>query len=295
MTTSMYKGRLAPTPTGEFHLGHARTFYTAWRRARDAGGFLALRIEDLDAQRCRPEFVEGMLEDFAWMGIDWDGEPVVQSRRRELYEAAWRRLKEQDLIYPCTRSRKELRDCVRAPHEEEELREPLYPAAWRPEPGSAAAYKEPAGVTWRFRTSEGEVVRFSDVRKGEVAFTAGVDFGDFAVWRRDDVPAYELAVVADDLEMGITEVVRGEDLLLSTARQILLYRALGGNPPGWCHEPLVRDENGKRLAKRYDTLSLRSFRERGTAFFQCYDTDRSTNGFTTSMPKYICPCDKSSL
>lgn len=270
MTASLYRGRLAPTPTGEFHLGHARTFYTAWKRARDAGGALFLRIEDLDAQRCKPEFVEGMLADFAWMGIEWDGAAVFQSQRRELYLEAWRVLKEKGLIYPCTRSRKALRDCVRAPHEEEEAGEPLYPVEWRPDPSAAKAYEAPAGVTWRFRVSEKEGVRFSDVRKGEVAFTAGVDFGDFAVWRRDDVPAYELAVVVDDLAMGITEVVRGEDLLLSTARQILLYRALqsalGGVIPGWCHEPLVRDESGKRLAKRYDSLSLRSYRERGVAF-----------------------------
>ena len=266
MNRSSYKGRLAPTPTGDFHLGHARTFHSAWRRAREAGGVLMLRIEDLDTQRCKAEFVEGMLADFAWMGISWDGEPVYQSRRRAVYRAVWERLKAMDLIYPCTRSRRELRDCVRAPHEEEEQGEPIYPVAWRPGPGAAAAYDAPAGVTWRFRVPVGEVIRFTDARRGELAYTAGVDFGDFAVWRRDDVPAYELAVVADDLEMGITEVVRGEDLLLSTARQLLLYRALGGMPPSWCHEPLVRDENGRRLAKRYDSLSLRSFRERGVAF-----------------------------
>lgn len=264
-----YVGRLAPTPTGEFHLGHARTFTTAWRRAREAGGTLRLRVEDLDGLRCRPEYVEAMLEDFAWMGIDWDGEAVFQSRRRGLYEAAWRRLKDAGLIYPCRRSRRELRDCVRAPHEEEEWTEPLYPAAWRPAAGVERGYDAPGGVTWRFRTSEGEVVRFSDVRKGEVSFTAGVDFGDFAVWRRDDVPAYELAVVVDDVEMGVTEVVRGEDLLLSTARQILVCRALGGREPGWCHEPLVRDGAGRRLAKRDAAMSLRAFREKGLTFAEC--------------------------
>lgn len=261
-----YKGRLAPTPTGDFHLGHARTFYMAWKRARDAGGSLVLRIEDLDTSRCRPEFVQGMLRDFEWMGIHWEGPPVFQSARRSVYERAWQRLKAMGVIYPCTRSRKALRDCVRAPHEEEEAAEVLYPAAWRPEPEAAAAYTEPAGVTWRFRVPEGEVVRFSDVRNGEMCFTAGVDFGDFAVWRRDDVPAYELAVVADDAAMGITEVVRGEDLLRSTARQILIYRALGVSTPVWCHEPLMRDEQGKRLAKRCDALSLRTLREQGISF-----------------------------
>jgi len=262
----LYRGRLAPTPTGDFHLGHARTFTAAWRRARDAGGTLVLRIEDLDPQRCKPEYVEGMLADFAWMGLDWDEGPFYQSARTGPYLAVWRRLRDAGLIYPCTRSRRELRDFAHAPHAEEEADETIYPSSWRPPPGAEQAYEDPSGVTWRFRVSEGEVITFSDVRKGEVSFTAGVDFGDFGIWRRDNVPAYELAVVADDIAMGITEVVRGEDLLLSTARQILLYRALGAVPPAWCHEPLVRDENGRRLAKRHAALSLRGFREQGLRF-----------------------------
>lgn len=261
-----YRGRLAPTPTGEFHLGHARTFHTAWQRAREAGGDLILRIEDLDPLRCKPEYVDTMLRDFAWMGLDWDEGPVFQSQRRAYYLDIWRRLRDGGHIYPCTRSRKELRDLAHAPHEEEEASEPIYPAEWRPPPGAERDFGQPGGVTWRFRTSEGGVIRFSDVRKGEICFTAGVDFGDFGVWRRDDVPAYELAVVADDMDMGVTEVVRGEDLLLSTARQILLYRALGAEPPVWCHEPLVRDAEGRRLAKRHAPLSLRSFREAGAEF-----------------------------
>lgn len=262
----LYRGRLAPTPTGEFHLGHGRTFHTAWRRAREAGGKVVLRVEDLDPNRCKPEFVQTMLEDFAWMGVDWDEGPVYQSARREHYLRAWRTLKDQGLVYPCFRSRRELRDAALAPHEEEEAAEPLYPLSWRPPPGTGRDRDTPAGSAWRFRVSEGEVIRFSDLRKGLVSFTAGVDFGDFVVWRRDDVPAYELAVVADDLDMRITEVVRGEDLLKSTARQILLHRALGGDPPAWCHLPLVRDAKGRRLAKRHQALSLRSFRERGMRF-----------------------------
>jgi glutamyl-tRNA synthetase len=150
------------------------------------------------------------------------------------------------------------------PLSDEQDTEPIYPVAWRPEPGAEKAFDAPGGdVTWRFRVPEGEVITFSDVRKGEVSYTAGVDFGDFSIWRRDDVPAYELSVVVDDIAMGITEVVRGEDLLRSTARQILLYRALGATPPAWCHEPLVRDENGRRLAKRDHDRSLRSYREEG--------------------------------
>ncbi len=261
MTPSPYVGRLAPTPSGGLHLGHAQTFRSAWQRARDAGGRLFLRFEDLDHTRCKPEHVDEVLDDLRWLGFDWDGDPVFQSQRRSLYVEQWRRLKEGGFLYPCTRSRRELRDMVRAPHEDEEAHEIIFPPAWRSPPGSEKAYDHPAGVTWRFRVSEGEVISFSDHRKGRVSYTAGVDFGDFGVWRRDDIPAYELAVVADDIDQGITEVVRGEDLLLSTARQILIYRALGATLPAWCHEPLVRDAQGNRLAKRHPGFSLRDQRQ----------------------------------
>ena len=134
----------------------------------------------------------------------------------------------------------------------------------RPPEGAGRDATTPAGVVWRFRVPDGEEIRFVDGRCGPQAFTAGVDFGDFIVWRKDDVPAYELAVVADDIDMRITEVVRGEDLLKSTARQLLVYRALGVEPPAWLHTPLVRDENGKRLAKRHAPLSIRELRAKGT-------------------------------
>jgi len=260
---SRYCGRLAPTPTGGLHLGHARTFRVAWARAREAGGEMILRIEDLDTGRCKPEFVAESIEDLAWLGLDWDGEPVRQSALRDRYVEAWRRLKEEGHIYPCTRSRRELRELGPTPKGDEQDAEPIYPAAWRPPPGAEREYDAPAGANWRFRVPVGERVSFTDARKGEVSFVAGEDFGDFKVWRRDDVPAYELSVVVDDIAMGITEVVRGEDLLRSTARQILLYRALGATPPAWCHEPLVRDASGRRLAKRFQSLSLRTLREQG--------------------------------
>lgn len=261
-----YVGRLAPTPSGEFHLGHARTFDQVHRRARRVGGTLILRIEDLDAARCKPAFEETMMADFAWMGLSWDAGPFYQSQRRDLYVDAWRKLLAQGLIYPCKRTRRELRDLVRAPHEEEEAAEVIYPPSWRPPPGAGQERTSPAGVAWRFRVPDGEVVRFEDVHHGWVSYTAGVDFGDFGIWRRDDVPAYELAVVVDDLAMGVTEVVRGADLLKSTARQLLLYRALGGAPPAWCHEALVRDAQGRRLAKRSGDVALRVFREQGMSF-----------------------------
>lgn len=263
-----YRGRLAPTPTGELHLGHARTFHAAWRRAREARGALVLRIEDLDPLRCRAEYVQQMLDDFAWMGIEWTEGPVHQSARTALYVDTWRRLRDAGVIYPSEVSRKETRDTALAPHDDDEGGEPVFPPALRTPPGEERRYDAPWGVAWRFRVPDGEVVRFLDAKRGAQAFTAGVDFGDFVVWRKDGVPAYELAVVADDIAMGITEVVRGEDLLRSTARQLLVYQALGAAPPAWCHEPLVRDAAGRRLAKRDQALSLRTLRQRGTSWPQ---------------------------
>lgn len=276
-TGARYRGRIAPTPTGDLHAGHARTFVAAWRRARDAGGTVVLRIEDLDPLRCRPEWTARAVEDLAWLGVDWDVGPVLQSARRPVFEAAWRALRDAGAIYPSDVSRKALRDAAvrdatardvvehdpaHAPHEDEEA-EPIFPPALRPPPGTGRDAESPAGVVWRFRVPDGETLRFHDAVRGPQAFTAGVDFGDFVVWRKDDVPAYELAVVADDVAMGITEVVRGEDLLRSTARQLLVYRALGAAPPAWCHLPLVRDAAGKRLAKRHAPLSIRELRARG--------------------------------
>lgn len=229
----------------------------------DAEGEIVLRIEDLDGLRCRPEYTERMIDDLKWLGITWTEGPVFQSQRRTVFLDAWRRLRDVGVIYPSTVSRKEMRDAAHAPHEEDEEMEPLFPPELREPIGSEERYAAPDGVAWRFRVPDGEVIRFVDAKRGDQAFTAGVDFGDFVVWRKDGVPAYELAVVADDVAMRITEVVRGEDLLRSTARQILVYRALGATPPAWCHEPLIRDAEGKRLAKRHAPLSLRMLRERG--------------------------------
>jgi glutamyl-tRNA synthetase len=257
-----YRGRIAPTPTGDMHAGHAQTFMTAWSRAKEAGGSIVLRIEDLDPLRCRPEYAGHAMEDLAWLGITWDEGPLYQSRRRSIYEEVWRALRDKGMIYPSPVSRRELRDAAHAPHEEDEA-EPICPPALRAALGAGREAQSPAQVIWRFRVPDGEVVRFVDGRRGPQAFTAGLHFGDFVVWRKDDVPAYELAVVADDVDMGITEVVRGEDLLLSTARQLLIYHALGATPPAWFHTPLLRDAEGRRLAKRHAPLSIRTLREQG--------------------------------
>lgn len=268
----MYRGRLAPTPTGRLHLGHAHTFWLAHARARAAGpgARLILRIEDLDAARCRPEWAAAALADLRWLGFTWDEGPDIggphapyeQSRRRAIYLDAWQRLRDGGFIYPCARSRADVQRAAQAPHADEEDAEPLYPPAWRPPPGAGRDFPAPAAAhaNWRFLVPDGETIIFSDALRGPQTFTAGQDFGDFLVWRRDDVPAYELAVVADDHAMQITEVVRGADLLKSTARQLLLYRALGWKAPAWCHAPLMLDENGQRLAKRNDALSLATLR-----------------------------------
>lgn len=245
------------------HVGHARTFFTAWQRAVDAGGDVVLRIEDLDPLRCRDEYTTRMIDDLAWLGIRWSDGPIFQSRRRDVYLEVWRRLRDAGLVYPSEISRKELRDAAHAPHEDEEGAEPVFPPELRAARGAEREYESPAGVVWRFRVPDGDVIRFHDARRGQQEFTAGADFGDFVVWRKDDVPAYELAVVADDVAMGVTEVVRGEDLLRSTARQLLIYRALGAEPPEWYHTALLRDAAGKRLAKRHQPLSIRELRERG--------------------------------
>jgi glutamyl-tRNA synthetase len=269
------RGRLAPTPTGYLHLGHARTFWLAMARARTAGpnAALILRMEDLDLARCRPEYAAAALADLQWLGLQWDEGPDVggphapyaQSRRREFYLAAWRHLRDSGSIYPCRRSRADVARAIAAPHAEEEDAETIYPIEWRPHPEAGQDASTPADVNanWRFRVPEGVAIAFPDALQGPQTFVAGRDFGDFVIWRRDDVPAYELAVVVDDHLMGITEVVRGADLLKSTARQWLLYQALGWMPPDWCHAPLLCDEQGLRLAKRHAALSLSALRAQG--------------------------------
>jgi glutamyl/glutaminyl-tRNA synthetase len=265
----LYRGRIAPTPTGHLHLGHARTFWVAQQRAQSAGGTLILRDEDLDRDRCRPEYAADMLEDLHWFGLRWDEgpdcggphAPYRQSERRPLYLEVWQQLAAAGYIYPSPHSRKDVQQALSAPHEEDA--EPLFPIELRPPPGTGQEVADPAAVNWRFRVPDGEALAFADGHYGEVRRIAGVDFGDFLVWRKDGLPAYELAVVTDDHAMQITEVVRGEDLLTSTARQLLLYRALGWQPPEFYHCPLVRDAQGIRLAKRNQALSLRTLREQG--------------------------------
>ena len=266
--STSYRGRLAPSPTGLLHIGHARTFWIAAQRAIERQGTLILRNEDLDLQRSRPEFAAALIEDLQWLGIRWSEgpdcggpyAPYSQSERRAFYLDAWRRLRDGGFIYPCTCSRKDLAQAASAPNDADH--EPIYPGRCRGRI-DASQFADPAGVNWRFRLQEGDEITFADLNLGPERYVAGRDFGDFLVWRRDDVPAYQLAVVVDDAAMRITEVVRGADLLKSTARQLLLIRALGCSTPAYFHCELVLDQSGARLAKRHDALSIRHLRESG--------------------------------
>jgi glutamyl-tRNA synthetase len=268
-----YRGRLAPSPTGYLHLGHARTFWTAQERARARGGTMILRNEDLDAARFKMEFVDATLEDLRWFGLAWSEGPDVggthapynQRERMDHYVAALAKLRAGNFLYPCTCSRKDIQNAVTAPHTSDN--EVIYPGTCRQNRPAAVVGNAPTTFVrrsnWRFRVPDGEVITFMDGHFGPQKFVAGTDFGDFVVWRADDLPAYQLACVVDDAAMRITEVVRGADLLLSTARQLLLYRALEQSPPDFFHCELLCDEHGQRLAKRHDSLSLRQLRMQG--------------------------------
>ncbi len=272
-----YRGRLAPSPTGYLHLGHARTFWTAQQRAVEQGGTLVLRNDDLDRHRCKAEFVSAMMEDLRWFGFDWQEGPDLggphapysQSERMPLYRAAFQRLRAGGFLFPCTCSRQDVLRALAAPHAGED--EPVYPGTCRNVTGDTgqmtgathASGRTSPSPAWRFRVPEDRVVTYVDGQFGPQTFVAGRDFGDFVVWRNDDLPAYHLACVVDDALMGITEVVRGADLLPSTARQILLFEALGAPVPDFLHCPLITDANGMRLAKRHDALSLRALRAQG--------------------------------
>ena len=265
-----YIGRLAPSPTGALHLGNVRTFMVAWLRARQAGGKLILRTEDLDHPKHKAGAAAQAIEDLCWLGFDWD-EEHVQSSRTELYAAAIRKLCDKGLAYPCVCSRRDVEAAQSAPHDGDQLH---YPgtcrdrfAAWK----DALAYLNPdlqgGGQQrlpcWRFRVPDGSVVSFEDVFAGRYSMDVGARLGDFPLARDENGAGYALAVVVDDADMGVTEVVRGDDLLPATPQQILLYRALGLQPPDFFHVPLVVGADGRRLAKRHGDTRIAAFRESG--------------------------------
>lgn len=276
MTPEPLVGRLAPSPTGAQHVGNARTYLLAWLSIRSRGGRLILRLEDIDSPRVKGWAAQQALDDLHWLGLDWDEGPVgggphapyVQSQRTALYDDALRQLREAERIYPCTCTRSDVAAAASAPHAGQEG--PVYPGTCA---GRRAADAERLGdqaYCWRFRTTSlGKSVsmprtcRVDDRCAGEQTWEVVSELGDFVVAKSDGQAAYQLAVVVDDHAMGITEVLRGDDLLPSAARQTLLYESFGWRPPTFCHVPLVIGEDGRRLAKRHGDTRLAVLREAG--------------------------------
>ncbi len=265
-TGSTTVGRLAPSPTGGLHLGHARTFLLAWLSARSDGGKVILRIEDIDASRVRSPAVEWALADLRWLGLDWDegpdkggpNGPYQQSWRMTHYDRAIEWLKARDLVYPCTCTRADIARAASAPHAEDEG--PSYPGTCAGRSASDARSLQGVPYTWRFRVGPGRI-SWDDLFRGPVQGDPRDHGGDFLVGRSSGEPSYQLAVVVDDAEMGVNQVIRGDDLVTSTPRQILLYRAFGWPEPELGHVPLVLDREGRRLAKRDQAIKLSSMRQ----------------------------------
>lgn len=265
MTEARVVGRLAPSPTGRLHLGHARSFLIAWWSARSRGGRVVLRIEDLDTERVKPGATERVLEDLAWLGLDWDGEPLLQSERRPAHREALARLVREGKAYPCVCTRREVAEAASAPHGDDEA---PYPGTCRgrfasPEEARAATGRDPA-LRLRVDPARGPV-RFDDALRGPCTVGVAATAGDFVIGRKDGEAAYQLATPLDDAFQSVTEVVRGDDLVPSAARQALVLEALGLPFPRQVHLPLVHDAAGRRLAKRAGSLSLEELRLAGVA------------------------------
>jgi glutamyl-tRNA synthetase len=251
--------RLAPSPTGAQHLGNARTYLIAWLMARQRGGRVVLRIEDIDSPRIKPGATAQALEDLHWLGLDWDTGPVVQTERIGLYRRAREELQERELVYPCTCTRSDVEQAASAPHPDGA--EPIYPGTCATRKAADANTLEDRPFAWRFRVTEGPV--FTDGFRGLIALSREQFGGDFVVWKSHGTPAYQLAVVVDDADNGISCVVRGDDLVSSTPRQLLLYQALNLRPPEFVHVPLVVGPDGRRLAKRHGDTRLCALRAAG--------------------------------
>lgn len=254
-----YRGRIAPTPTGYLHEGHARTFQIAWERARDRKGKIIFRNDDLDQSRSRKKFTSAAMEDLRAMGINWDEgpdcggayDPYNQSQRSGSYIDTLVMLAEKGFVYPCKRTRKEIQ---KHGVENQLGSEYLFPQKFQPEKKIFSRNEVEINTNWRFRTKQGERVKFTDAQNGEKNFALGKDFADFLVWRKDGYASYELATVVDDYHMEITEVVRGDDLLLSSARQCLLFDALGWDRPNFYHCKLLLGLDGQKLSKSSRSL-----------------------------------------
>lgn len=251
--------RLAPSPTGALHLGNARTFLVNWALALQRGWAITLRIEDLDGPRIKPGAAEATIDILRWLGIDWDRGPIVQSDDLQPYRAAMQKLAAKGVAYPSELTRTQIEAAASAP--QEGVHETVFPASLRPPIGPRAFDQEDAN--WRLVVPD-LAVRFDDEFAGPQEHTPARSIGDFVIWTKRAQPAYQLAVVVDDHRQGVTHIVRGDDLLESASRQLLLYRALGLSPePRYTHLPLVRGPDGRRLAKRHGDTRLETYRARG--------------------------------
>jgi len=252
-------GRLAPSPTGSQHIGNARTYLIAWLSTRQKGGKVLLRIEDIDSPRVKAEATQQIQEELRWLGLNWDERPIIQTNRIPKYEQALEALKKKELVYPCTCTRKDIEQAASAPHLEHEL--PPYPGTCSRRCVADARVITDRPYAWRFRSST-PVPSYHDLICGDVQ--PRIEYGsDFVVWKNNNTPAYQLAVVVDDAEMRVREVIRGDDLIPSTPRQIQLYQALGYDVPAFGHVPLVVGTDGRRLAKRHGDARLATLREQG--------------------------------
>jgi glutamyl-tRNA synthetase len=253
-------GRLAPSPTGAQHLGNARTYLIAWLSARSQAGRVILRLEDIDSPRIKPGAAERAFADLAWLGLDWDEGPIVQTERLGLYESALQVLRKGELVYPCTCSRRDIELAASAPHADHEG--PAYPGTCSYRLSGSAIELANQPYAWRFRAGN-TFVEYIDGFRGKVCLHWKQIGGDFVVWKSAGTPAYQLAVVVDDAALGVTEVIRGDDLVPSTPRQLALYDALGLSPPHFIHVPLVVGPDGRRLAKRHGDTRLETLRAAG--------------------------------
>ena len=251
-----YRGRIAPTPSGFLHEGHAKTFQVAWNRAKNRNGSVIYRNDDLDKSRCKKEFVRLAMKDLRGLKIDWDEGPDCggsygpydQSKRAGKYLTALLKLAEKGYIYPCDKSRKEIQSLG---IKSKSYKEYLFPQEFRPTKKVYVKDQVSLKTNWRFRTKWNCSINFHDCRRGEQHFTVGEDLSDFLVWRKEGIASYELATVVDDYLMRVTEIVRGEDLLVSTARQCLLFDILKWNRPDFYHCKLIVDDTGRKLSKGF--------------------------------------------
>jgi len=257
---SPVSGRFAPSPSGPMHLGNARTALLAWLDVRARGGRMLLRVEDLDRDRCRPRWIDLMRHDLEWLGLDWDEDTQPQSRRDPAYDVALDRLWTLGLVYPCFCSRRELA-VASAPHGPADA---PYPGTCRALTDGERAQRIAEGRRPALRVAlPDRALSITDRLCGVVSQQLAADVGDIIVRRSDGLYAYQLAVVVDDAADGVSHVVRGDDLLSSTPRQVALQQLLGLPTPAYAHVPLVLGLDGERLAKRHGAVSLLELRERG--------------------------------